>query len=522
VEASANEPVRVVGRYALFGEIASGGMATVHFGRLLGSVGFARTVAIKRLHPHLSKDPDFSAMFLDEARLAARIQHPNVVSTLDIVALDGELFLVMEYVDGESLAKLLRTTREKGALVDPRIAVAIISGALHGLHAAHEAKNERGEPLNIVHRDVSPQNILVGRDGSARVLDFGVAKAAGRLHETREGSVKGKVPYMPPEQLRSGAVDCRTDVYAAAVVLWETLTARKLFRGDNDAAVLEKVLFGEVEPPSKYAPNVPPELDALVLKGLAREPNDRYATAREMALALERTMAPALTSDVGDWVKSIASDTLSARATRVAEIESGTSQVNAAVAGVHANDVTQSAADISAPLAAVSGSHAAVSGAHAAAALASTPSLVSLVSSPGEPPSSQVSSISVARGDAPRPRRGRLVGVAAVGALVLVAAAGVLVVVLKSHDSTPSAAGTASSISASPEHTPPPKPSAAASIEVPASATVSAAASVTATASAVASARPKPTAKPPPPSDDCKIPYTVDSTGTMIYKRQCL
>ena len=504
MEASGNAPVRVIGRYALFGEIASGGMATVHFGRLLGAVGFSRTVAIKRLHPHLSKDPDFSAMFLDEARLAARIQHPNVVSTLDIVALDGELFLVMEYVDGESLARLLRTLREKGQTVPPKIAVAIVSGALHGLHAAHEAKNEKGEPLNIVHRDVSPQNILVGRDGSARVLDFGVAKAAGRLHETREGSVKGKVPYMPPEQLRSGAVDCRTDVYSAAVVLWETLTARKLFRGDNDAAVLEKVLFGEVEPPSKYAPDVPPELDALVLKGLAREPAERFATAREMALALERTMAPALASDVGEWVKSIAAETLLARASRVAEIESGTSSVNAMLqAGT--SEVTQSA-DVSGPLAAVSGAH---------AALPSTPSLVS---TPGEPPISQVSSISVARGDAPHPRRGRLIGVAAV--VVLLAAAGAIAMVaVKSREPTQLLSTSTSSIGASSEHAalpPPPAPSASVALPTPASA------SAVASVSTVASAKPRPTVKAPATSDDCKIPYTIDSAGTMIYKRQCL
>src|SRR5262245_51026591 len=170
----------VIGRYALHGELASGGMATVHLGRLLGPVGFSRTVAIKRLHAQYAQDPEFVSMFLDEARLAARIRHPNVVPTLDVVATSGELFLVMEYVPGESLSRLARAARDRMERMPPRIVSAIMSGVLHGLHAAHEAKSERGEPLGIVHRDVSPQNVLVGTDGVARVLDFGVAKAAGR------------------------------------------------------------------------------------------------------------------------------------------------------------------------------------------------------------------------------------------------------------------------------------------------------------------------------------------------------
>src|SRR5579863_8618035 len=198
-------------------------MATVHIGRLIGPVGFSRTVAIKRLHPQHAKEPDFVSMFLDEARLAARIRHPNVVPTLDVVATEGELFVVMDYVPGESLSRLAAATFAAGARFPLRAVVSIMAGSLHGLHAAHEAKSERGEPLGIVHRDVSPQNILVGIDGVARVLDFGVAKAAGRLHTTREGELKGKLAYMAPEQLETGTLTRQSDVYAAAVVLWETL-----------------------------------------------------------------------------------------------------------------------------------------------------------------------------------------------------------------------------------------------------------------------------------------------------------
>ena len=215
---------RMLGRYALYEKIAAGGMATVHIGRLLGPVAFARTVAIKRMHPHFAADPAFVAMFLDEARLAARIRHPNVVPTLDVVAMENELFLVMEYVLGESLARLMQAAATRGERIPPSMVATIMAGVLHGLHAAHEATSDRGEPLGIVHRDVSPQNILVGTDGVARVLDFGVAKAAGRIQTTREGQLKGKLAYMAPERDPRQGVAPAADVYAASVVLWEALT----------------------------------------------------------------------------------------------------------------------------------------------------------------------------------------------------------------------------------------------------------------------------------------------------------
>ncbi len=242
--------VRTIGRYALHAEIASGGMATIHIGRLLGPVGFARTVAIKRLHPPLAKDPEFVAMFLDEARLAARIRHPNVVSTLDVVATEGELFVVMEYVPGESLARLLRAVRTAKEMVPVPIAATIMVGVLHGLHAAHEARDERGDPLRIVHRDVSPHNILVGTDGDAHVIDFGIAKARGRMQVTRQGQIKGKLSYMPSEQLLGQGIDHRADIFAASIVMWEALTGQRLFQGVDDGDVYAKVLLGKVDPPS--------------------------------------------------------------------------------------------------------------------------------------------------------------------------------------------------------------------------------------------------------------------------------
>ena len=310
-----------VGRYLLYGEIASGGMATVHFGRLQGAAGFARSVAIKRLHPQYAKDPDFVGMFLDEARLAARIAHPNVVPTLDVVAQGDELLLVMEYVRGSSLSRLLRTLTQRGERMPPRIAAAIIAGVLRGLHAAHEAKSEIGEKLEIVHRDVSPQNVLVGTDGIARVLDFGVAKAAGRVQSTREGQLKGKLAYMAPEQITTGSVTRKTDVYAAAVVLWEMLTGRRLFRADNEAKLLTLVLDSEILPPSKVVDGLLAGFDPVVMHGLDRDPGRRFESARQMAVEVEGVVGIAPPTEVGEWVEEVAADELRERANRIEEIE---------------------------------------------------------------------------------------------------------------------------------------------------------------------------------------------------------
>jgi serine/threonine-protein kinase len=312
---------RVVGRYVLYDEIASGGMATVHFGRLSGPVGFSRTVAIKRLHPQYAKDPEFVTMFLDEARLCGRIRHPNVVPTLDVVTLEGEIFVVMEYVAGEALSKLMKAASQKDIPIPPKVAATIISSVLHGLHAAHQTRDEHGRELGIVHRDVSPQNILVGADGTARVLDFGVAKAAGRLQTTRDGQVKGKIAYMAPEQLAGAGTTKQVDIYAAAVVLWEMLAGRRLFDGETETIVLARAIDGKVDPPSLYNPALARSIDEIVLRGLARNPAVRYASAREMALAVEQTMGLASPSEVGEWVEMVAGEELQRRAQTVAEIE---------------------------------------------------------------------------------------------------------------------------------------------------------------------------------------------------------
>ena len=311
-------PLRRVGQYTIFTEIASGGMATVYFGRLLGAAGFSRPVAIKQLHPQYARSPEFVAQFLDEATLSARIRHPNVISVLDVVTSDGELFVVMPFVPGETLSRLARGATEP---IPMAIVSAILVQTLLGLHAAHEATTEHGAPLQLVHRDVSPQNVLVGADGTAHVLDFGIAKAVSRLHTTKNGKVKGKVAYMPPEQLRGAPLDRRADVYAAGVVLWEALTRQRLFARSNVGSTAYAVLAGDVSAPSQHRPEVDQRLDALVLRALAASPDDRFATARDMAIELEHCVPPASNIQVGDWVMRVAGSALEERAARLRDAE---------------------------------------------------------------------------------------------------------------------------------------------------------------------------------------------------------
>jgi eukaryotic-like serine/threonine-protein kinase len=313
----------VVGRYTILGKIASGGMATVHLGRLAGPLGFSRTVAIKRMLPNFSGDPEFVSMFLDEARLAARIRHPNVVPTLDVVAERGELFLVMEYVQGETLARLLHRTSKAGMRIPLPVVGAIFSGALHGLHAAHEARDEHGEPLSIVHRDMSPQNIIVGNDGVARVLDFGVAKAAGQLYSTHAGELKGKIPYMAPELLKGAKPSRRSDLFSTSVVFWEALTGERLFEGPGEMALLKLVGDCNIEPPSARVQDLPPGLDDVVMRGLEKQPEQRYPTAKAMASAIEECFQVAIPSAVASWVEQIAGEAIARQAARLAQIEAG-------------------------------------------------------------------------------------------------------------------------------------------------------------------------------------------------------
>jgi eukaryotic-like serine/threonine-protein kinase len=310
-----------VERYLVFDEIGVGGMASVHLGMLTGAVGFRRIVALKQLHPRFIHDPDFVAQFINEARLAARIHHANVVQTLDVVWTGTQLLLVMEYVDGDTLNRVLRSAVERRQQVPIEVACSMVTGVLHGLHAAHEVRDEEGAPLDIVHRDVSPQNILIGRDGSARVLDFGVAKALAQSPNTQSGLLKGKFGYMAPEQIMRGHVDRRTDVFAAGVVLWETLTCRRLFQASrNIEQAMSRVVAADIPRPSTYRSEIPPELDAIVMKAMERDAEKRFQSAEELAIALERDVGIASPHLVTTWFGPLASPELAQRAELIRNI----------------------------------------------------------------------------------------------------------------------------------------------------------------------------------------------------------
>ena len=275
-----------LGPYEIIAPLRAGGMATLFLGRRIGPAGFARHVAIKVVHAHLASDPSFIEMFLDEARLAARIQHPNVVHTEELGEAKGMFYLAMEYVHGCTLSQfLLRLIQQKrGLAVD--LAVHIAMKLADGLHAAHEVKDENGQPLGVVHRDVSPQNVLLAYDGHVKLIDFGVAKAAGRTRDTTGASLKGKIRYMAPEQAWGRPIDRRSDVYALGIVLWEALTHRRLFTEEDDFAALEAVRTPHIVGPRTWVPSIGDDLDHAVMTALAPDPDARYRTAQAFRRAL--------------------------------------------------------------------------------------------------------------------------------------------------------------------------------------------------------------------------------------------
>ncbi len=275
---------RRIGPYDVIAEIARGGMGVVYLGRRAGEAGFERLVAVKEMHPHLAHEHEFVAMLLDEGRLAARIHHHNVVSVLELERGERGHYLVMPYVEGCSLAQLLA---RNPTYRPPCLLVPIMIGVLGGLQAAHTVEDLDGRRVGLIHRDVSPQNILVGVDGDARITDFGVAKARSRITSTGPGTFKGKLGYTPPEALESsGAVDHRVDLFAAGAVLWSALTGRALFRGDSDAETLRRILHLDVPPPSTVGLAPPAVFDGIIQKALARDPAHRFASAAAMAEAL--------------------------------------------------------------------------------------------------------------------------------------------------------------------------------------------------------------------------------------------
>ncbi len=306
-----------LGRYRVVDEIGIGGMASVHLARMDGPGGFQKWVAIKRIHPHLVEEESFITMFLDEARVAARISHPNVATVFELGKEADSFWIAMEYLHGEPLREIMRRTEELGSPMPPEIACRIIADAAEGLHAAHELLGKSGEKLNLVHRDVTPHNLFVTYDGNTKVVDFGIAKFSSRMASTRAGTLKGKLAYMSPEQVAGEQLDRRTDIFALGVVLWELTTGQRLFRMDSDLDTLAKVQDCNVPKPSGIVRGYPIELERVVLKALAKNKNERYRTAREFSRALQSMLMKRglfiASDEVSTYVKSIFGDRIDKR-----------------------------------------------------------------------------------------------------------------------------------------------------------------------------------------------------------------
>ena len=276
-----------IGKYKLVRLIASGGMAEVYLARQAGAAGFEKLVCLKRILPHLARDRQFVEMFLNEARLAARLDHPNIVSIFDLGEANGNYFIAMEFIDGPSLRAVAKRAHERGERLPIAEVVKIVSMAAGGLHYAHDLAGPDGKPLGLVHRDISPDNILVHRNGVAKVVDFGIAKAVNSSGMTRTGTLKGKVAYMPPEQLRAEALDRRADVFALGVVLYEMLGGKRPWEGDSEVSLIGRIMTEDPRPLSVLRPDAPPGLVAVLERALAKDRNARYPGCHDLQVDLE-------------------------------------------------------------------------------------------------------------------------------------------------------------------------------------------------------------------------------------------
>ena len=301
-----------IGNYRLLAELGHGGMARVFLAVQHGQEGFRKLVVLKTIRVNLVDDPETLQMFLDEARIAGRLNHPNVVTTNEITKIDGHHIMVMEYLDGQSLASILRRVHREEKPAPLGILLRCISNALEGLNYAHELKDFDGSPLELVHRDVSPQNIFVTYDGSVKILDFGIAKATMSSSETRAGVIKGKIAYMAPEQFLGEMTDRRVDIYAMGAVLWHIATGKRLWRGMVDGQVIHRVINNEIPKPSSVNPNVNPRLDQIIMKALARNRSERYQTCLELQAdiddLIERLGEKVTARDIGTFTSDLFAD----------------------------------------------------------------------------------------------------------------------------------------------------------------------------------------------------------------------
>ncbi|MFU8804285.1 MAG: serine/threonine protein kinase, partial [Bradymonadaceae bacterium] len=280
------ETTRQLGRYELFRRIAKGGMGEIYLAKTRGAGGFEKTIIIKTILPHLAEEEEFVTKFLDEGHIVTNLTHGNIVPVFDMGEEDGEYFMAMEYVPGRDLRAILKELQKMGRTMPVDLAIHFTAEVCKGLGYAHRKADEQGQPLLIVHRDVSPSNVLISREGEVKVIDFGIARAAGRLSKTVSGRIQGKFSYMSPEQALGKPVDHRGDVFSTGVVLYEMLTGVRPFEGDTDLETLDRVRQCEFDPPGVLNPEVDEELDVIVTRALAKDRDDRYQNIDELHVDL--------------------------------------------------------------------------------------------------------------------------------------------------------------------------------------------------------------------------------------------
>jgi serine/threonine-protein kinase len=279
------------GKYTLLNRIAVGGMAEVFLARQEGLEGFEKTICIKRIRPHLSSQASFVRMFLNEAKLAAQLNHPNIVQIYDLGRVNDSYFIAMEYISGRDMSRIIPKAEKAGITFPMIYALRIASNVCEGLYFAHTKTDAYGNPLNIVHRDITPENILVSFNGTVKIVDFGIAKANSQLEQTRAGEIKGKLSYMSPEQCMGHTLDARSDIFSFGSVIYEWITGYKLFTGENEMAILKSIIDGKIYPPSYFKEDVPEAVERILMKALDKDKTKRYQSAWEMQFDIDTYLA---------------------------------------------------------------------------------------------------------------------------------------------------------------------------------------------------------------------------------------
>jgi len=316
-----------IGKFEIINRIAAGGMAELYVARTRAAHGFEKVVALKRIFPHFLEDEDFVEMFLHEARLAARLHHPNIAQVYEIGDDDGVYFFTMEYVLGQDLRRIIRAVRKGGGWLTLDQIITIVTQTAAGLHYAHEREGPGGKPLGIVHRDISPSNLLVSYDGGVKLVDFGIARAASRRQVTQAGTLKGKIPYMSPEQCRGEPLDRRSDIYSLGIILWELALCRQLWAGAADFSLVKRIATEDAPAPTAFLPNFPKDLEAIIMRALAHDRDERYATAQEFQVDLEefaRERKLALSSiGLGQFMQGLFADAIAEQKAALVEARAG-------------------------------------------------------------------------------------------------------------------------------------------------------------------------------------------------------